>query len=115
MLLNWLRDEKNQRLLAWMTAAAVAGWTLFVYVKPPHRVAPAAVTMFPLNAAAQPENSQKVATGAVQDQVQVEIVQKKTSATATDAPTPERAGNTAQSAQVGDIKDRAKVTIRQEQ
>ncbi len=52
MLLNWLRDEKNQRLLAWMTAAAVVGWTLFVYVKPPHPVAPAAVTMFPLNAAA---------------------------------------------------------------
>ena len=119
MLLNWLRDEKNQRLLPWITALVVAGWTLFVYLAPSstpaNPPAPVESTPLPPNVLEKSASTQNVKTGSVQGDAEVDI-QQKIANTGRANPSPHtQTGNTGQNAQVGEIKDRAKVTISQEQ
>lgn len=106
MALNWLRDEKNQRLLAWITAAAIGSWTLFVYFNPS---AP--------SEAATPANvghgaAQATAIDSIRGQAVVNIQQKQSTPAPTDT-SPARGA--AQETRIGVIGETANVTIGQEQ
>ena len=119
MILNWLRDEKNQRLLAWIAPLVAAGWTLFVYLtpsSPPANLpAPVESTPLPPNVLEKSGSTQNVATGSVQGDAEIDIQQKIANTGPANPSTHTQTGRTGQNAQVGEIKDRAKVTIRQEQ
>lgn len=119
MLLNWLRDEKNQRLLAWIAPLVAAGWTLFVYLTPSSTPAnppvPVESTPLPPNALEKSGSTQNVVTGSVQDNAEIDIQQKIANIDPANPSTHTQTRSSGQNAQVGEIKDRAKVTIRQEQ
>lgn len=119
MLLNWLRDEKNQRLLPWITALVVAGWTLYVYLTPSsppaNPPAPVESTPLPPNVLEKSGSTQNVETGSVQGDAEIDIQQKIANPGPANLSPPTQTGSTGQSVQAGEIKDRAKVTVRQEQ
>lgn len=119
MSLGWLRDEKNQRLLAWITAAAGAGWALFVYFNPPGPpagpAAPVETSTLPPNAAGQSKSTQNIEIGSVRGDAELDAKQKKTNPKATDSSTSGQTGDTPQNTTIGVIDDRAKVTIEQQQ
>ena len=104
MVLKWLRDNKNQLLLAWITALVAGAWTVFVYLFPP--ISPDS-TQTPTRPAQLPGTGQHTDIQHIGGKGDVSITQQST-------PDPTSAP-AVQSAIVGEIKDEAKVVIRQEQ
>ena len=83
MLLNWLRNEKNQRLLAWIAAPLAAGWLLCACFYSLSALANPAVPVpaptLPSNATAQPENTLHAEPDSARDSAEVDV--KRTQST----------------------------------